>query len=91
MIVAEVDQGPSEVAALNRFLHKTKNPGAPVLADIENGTRELERIVASADGLQKSADLLKNARHFGNVLFNVMRGGIFNDGYKVDPGDLMRL
>jgi hypothetical protein len=60
-----------------------------VLADIGHGTRELERIVGSADGLQKSARPLSNARHYSNALFNVMRGGIFNDGYKLDPDDLL--
>src|SRR5262249_4529151 len=54
------------------------------------GSRELEQIVASADGLQKSADSIKDARHFSNVLFNVMRGGIFNNGYKIDSTDLQK-
>jgi hypothetical protein len=88
MMVADVNQGPSKVAALQRLLRKPKNLCAMVLADAEKSTAELRRIVASADGLQKSAEPLKNARHFNNVLFNVMRGGIFADGYGVDPGDL---
>jgi hypothetical protein len=32
---------------------------------------------------------LVDARHFSNVLFNVMRGGIFPDGYQIDPADLL--
>ena len=60
-----------------------------VQADIDQGTRELERIVGAADGLQKTARPLSNARHYSNTLFNVMRGGIFNDGYKLDPDDLL--
>jgi hypothetical protein len=90
IFVADVNQGPSEVAALNRSLQNPKTLRAKVLEDIETGTRELERIVAGADGLQKSADLVKNARHFNNVLFNVMRGGVFADGYNVDRADLER-
>ena len=57
-------------------------------ADIVRGTEELQRIVGKADGLQKTAQPLGNARHFSNVLFNVMRGGIFMDGYTLDPDDL---
>ncbi len=45
--------------------------------------------MGAADGLQKTARPLSNARHYSNTLFNVMRGGIFNDGYKLDPDDLL--
>ena len=30
------------------------------------------------------------ARHFSNVLFNVMRGGIFSEGYTIRKADLLR-
>jgi len=88
LIVADVNQGPSEVASLTRLLRAPARLRKLVQADIDCGTRELERIVAAADGLQHSARPLSNARHYSNTLFNVMRGGIFNDGYKLDPDDL---
>jgi hypothetical protein len=89
LLAADVGQGPSDVAALNRFLHTPARLKRLVQADIDQGTRELERIVGAADGLQKTARPLSNARHYSNTLFNVMRGGIFNDGYKLDPDDLL--
>jgi len=88
LLAADVGQGPSEVAALNRLLRAPARLEKLVRADIDRGTRELERIVGAADGLQKTARPLSNARHYSNTLFNVMRGGIFNDGYKLDPDDL---
>ncbi len=88
LLAADVGQGPSDVAALNRFLHAPARLKKLVQADIDQGTRELERLVGAADGLQKTARPLSNARHYSNTLFNVMRGGIFNDGYKLDPDDL---
>ena len=87
-IVADVDQGPSEVAGLNRLLCKPARLLRLIQADVASGTRELERIVAAADGIQKTAFPLRNARHFNNVLFNVMRGGIFDKGYQIDTADL---
>ncbi|MCC6271811.1 MAG: hypothetical protein IT190_11075, partial [Microbacteriaceae bacterium] len=51
--------------------------------DIALNSLNLERIVASADGLQVSRDGLVTAHHFANVMFNVMRGGIFFDQYKL--------
>jgi hypothetical protein len=88
LLVADVNQGPPEVASLTRFLRTPARLRKLVQADIDCGTRELERIVAAADGLQQSARPLSTARHYGNTLFNVMRGGIPNDGYKLDPVDL---
>ncbi|MEO6183833.1 MAG: hypothetical protein ABIP71_12175, partial [Verrucomicrobiota bacterium] len=88
LIVADVDQGASQVANLRSLLRSPAQLQKKVEADIAHGTDELWRIVARADGLQKSARPLGDARHFNNVLFNVMRGGIFFDGYQIDAADL---
>jgi hypothetical protein len=89
LIAADVDRGPSEVAELNRLLRRHQSLLSTVQADIERGTEELRKIIASADGLQKSEQALSDVRHGANVLFNVMRGGIFEDGYHIDPTDLL--
>ncbi len=89
LLGADVGQGSSGMATLNRLLRTPARLEKLVQADINQGTRELERIVSAADGLQKTARPLGNARHYGNTLFNVMRGGIFNDGYKLNPDDLL--
>jgi hypothetical protein len=88
MIVADVNRGPCEIAELQALLHRPEQLRREIEVDIARGTEELQRIVASADGLQKSARPLGDARHFANVLFNVMRGGVFNDGYHVHVADL---
>lgn len=56
-----------------------------VESDIARGTMELLRIVAAADGLQHTADRNATIRHYMNVLYNNMRGGVFLDGYSYDP------
>ena len=89
LIVADVNQSPSDVARLNLLLQKPAQLRKAVLADVQHGTEELQRIVATADGLQRSARALGCARHYGNTLFNIMRGGVFNDGYKIDSHDLL--
>jgi hypothetical protein len=88
LIVADVGCGPCEIAELQNQLRRPQQLIRAIEADIARGTEELQRIVASADGLQKSAQPLGDARHFANVLFNVMRGGVFNDGYHVAVADL---
>ena len=88
MLAADVDQGPVQIASLQKLLRKPAVLQKQTEADIAHGTEELWRIVARADGLQKTARPLGDARHFGNVLFNIMRGGIFPDGYRIDAADL---
>lgn len=88
-IIAEVDQDSARVASLKHRLQTNQHLVDEVESDIEKGTEELIRIIARADGLQKSADPLTTSRHYSNVLFNVMRGGIFEDGYLIDKNDLL--
>jgi len=89
-IIAEVNQDASQVAKLIRLLTETPDDVlVDLLEDIEKGTSNLETIVASADGLQESGERLSTAHHFSNVLFNVMRGGIFADNYAVSRDDLV--
>jgi hypothetical protein len=61
---------------------------AAVDEDVRAGSDRLRAIVGSSDGLQATGDDLTTARHYTNVLFNVMRGGVFADGYHVDRDDL---
>jgi hypothetical protein len=88
LFAADVGQDASAVVALNGLLRNPRRLEKLVQADVDHGTQELARIAGAADGLQKTASPLGNARHYSNTLFNVMRGGIFNDGYKFDPDDL---
>jgi hypothetical protein len=89
LIAADVNRGPSQVVELDQLLRRPARLRSMVEAEIDRGTKELQQIVASADGLQKTASPLRDARHRNNVLFNVMRGGVFAEGYSIDPADLL--
>ena len=88
LVVADVGQSSSDVARINLHLRKPAQLRRAVLADVQCGTEQLQRIVATADGLQKTARPLGCARHYGNALFNIMRGGVFHDGYQIETKDL---
>jgi hypothetical protein len=88
-IVAEVDQGPSDVVASKQRLQNKPDLRKQLLADIAAGTEQLRQIVARADGLQLTDDRLSITRHYANVLFNLMRGGIFDNQYAISKADLM--
>ncbi len=82
-LVADVDQDADEIALLLAQLQDPATLRAELDCDVARGTAALRDIVASADGLQTSSDHLTTARHFANVLFNVMRGGLFDQQYGI--------
>lgn len=88
-IVADVAQDAAAVADLARALRDDPDSlAAALVADIARGQTELTALVAAADGLQQSADTMAGAHHAANTLFNIMRGGVFADGYRLDSADL---
>ncbi len=90
VIVANVNQSHSQVIALCRSIQENAGLEKQIQEDIDAGTQNLIQLVASADGLQFSSDKLNDTRHFSNVLFNIMRGGIFDDNYKIEKADFVR-
>ena len=58
-----------------------------LVSDINSNNADLRKLVAEADGLQLSNAWLCNANHFSNVMFNIMRGGIFADQYWIQKND----
>lgn len=89
-LVADVNQDRAAIARLTQLLGQ----GADAVLneiddDIARGTAGLVRYVAAADGLQVTAHEMTTSHHFANVLFNIMRGGIFAAGYEVGRDDLI--
>ncbi|MCU0375253.1 MAG: hypothetical protein MUF24_08100, partial [Chitinophagaceae bacterium] len=87
LIVANVNQSHAAVARLNHLLANDAYIDEKIDADIAEGTQQLLQMIAAADGLQYTADGLRDTRHYANVLFNIMRGGIFDNHYSVEKWD----
>jgi hypothetical protein len=83
-IIADVNQDASDVVHISELIRKSNNIPKQLMDDVAQGTEYLVKNVASADGLQTTEDTLICSRHFSNTLFNVMRGGFFDDGYLVE-------
>lgn len=90
MIVANVNQQQSQVIALSRQIVENPLLESLVTADIAEGSRRLLELVAASDGLRYSSDTIKDSRHYANVLFNIMRGGTFDNNYQIEKQDLLR-
>ena len=86
-IVADVNKTQSDVIALSQMIQQNENLIEEIENDIALSTENLIVLNASADAVQQTANDLNDARHFSNVLFNVMRGGIFDFNYQIDKSD----
>ena len=86
-IVADVNQGPAGVANLRERLTRQTVTYADVDQDIALGNDRLAKIIGTADGFQETSETLSTAHHTANVLFNVMRGGLFDDNYVISKRD----
>lgn len=89
-IVSEIEQDSKDIIAIKKLLYKNQKIEEILEEDITKGTENLLCKVAKSDGIQMSADILNTTRHFSNVLFNIMRGGIFIDDYKIDKQDFLQ-
>jgi len=67
--------GSKTITQLIRLLHQDQvTLEQQIEVDIAQGTADLVRYVAAADGLQLSTEETTTTHHFANVLFNIMRG-----------------
>lgn len=87
--VANVNQSITGVNDIANLIKTAPNLENLVQEDIDKGTANLIHLVGSSDGLQVTADALTNTRHFANTLFNIMRGGIFDDDYNIEKQDFI--
>ncbi|MBT8231768.1 MAG: hypothetical protein HKO66_01535 [Saprospiraceae bacterium] len=88
MIAADVNKNHSTIVKLSETLRSVNQIDQLVEKDIDKGTKLLIELNATSDGIQLSADKFRDSRHFANSLFNIMRGGVFDNNYQIEKWDL---
>ena len=85
-----IDSPRSQVQAfeLCRALDSGGGTPAEIRAGVAANTAGLDALLARADAFQSSGDPMAAAHHRANVLFNVMRGGVFAAGTNFYRDDL---
>ena len=89
MIVLDVNKDQSEFISLSNELKNNKDIINSVLSEISNDSEHLTDKIAKNDGISLVNDKLNKFRHTSNVLFNIMRGGVFVDNYKINKKDFL--
>ncbi|WP_445957030.1 hypothetical protein [Yeosuana sp.] len=90
MIIANVNQSMVGIVEISEKIKNEKALLNLVQDDIALGSKNLLELNSASDGVQLTADNLRNTRHFSNTLFNIMRGGIFDDNYQIEKADFVK-
>ena len=85
-----LDGPKTQVQAYELAQHLASGGGTSdeIHAALARNTAGVDELLACADGLQQSGDPMAAAHHRANVLFNIMRGGVFARGTVFDRQDL---
>ncbi|MGB0983861.1 MAG: hypothetical protein ACPG19_07455 [Saprospiraceae bacterium] len=86
-IVTDVNKNHAAVAQLSEMIKNESQLAELIQKDIELGTQQLIELNAGSDALQLTADSFRDTRHFSNTLFNIMRGGIFDNNFQIEKWD----
>ena len=89
MIVTDVNKTITDIVGIENLISKDNQLISTIEQDVEHGSENLIKLVGAADGIQLSSDTLKNIRHFSNTMFNLMRGGIFDNHYVIEKVDFV--
>lgn len=89
--VANVEQTQTQVIALRHKLLQQGNIVQDITRSVSDGSKDLEQILSAVDGFQVTAEENVSVHHYANVLFNSMRGGVFDKQYKIDQADFLAM
>jgi hypothetical protein len=90
IIVANVNQNHASIAELSKAIVEDAQLRDKIEENIALGTKKLIELNAASDALQLTSDNYRDTRHFSNTMFNIMRGGIFDDGYSIEKWDFKK-
>ncbi|HSV88952.1 MAG TPA: hypothetical protein VLH61_09955, partial [Bacteroidales bacterium] len=88
-IIADVAKDHPGIIALQKCIDRQPCLAGYIEKTVNQSEQRLRELVALSDGIQKTGDALNDRRHFANVMFNIMRGGIFEQGYKIAKMDFI--
>lgn len=86
-LVADLNKDQADVADLSEFIRTKTDLALQLEMEIRKSSDELNQKISAADGYQLTNDNLVTARHFSNVTFNIMRGGILENNYLIPVAD----
>lgn len=78
-----------QIEQLKSILKNRSSALKDLETDIAAGDSIMTGYIQAADGIQDTADAMACLHHHENVMFNIMRGGIFADNGKINTHDFL--
>jgi|TARA_B110000503_G_scaffold52251_1_gene84053 hypothetical protein len=88
--IANIEQSQAAVVQLQHDLTAPGELWDAISASVASGSDALARVLAASDGFQLTGEEIVSAHHYANVLFNTLRGGIFDRNYQIDSSRFMQ-
>ena len=85
-IILDVNQNHKNIVQLNESVNTINGE---IDQSIKESHLSLMKYVGSSDGFQLTSSTTNNLHHTSNVLFNIMRGGIFVQNYDINKNDFI--
>jgi hypothetical protein len=89
--IANVEQTQTQVIALRQKLLRSDDILDDIARSVSEGSDDLKQIISAVDGFQTTAEENVSVHHYANVLFNSMRGGVFDKQNCIDQADFMAM
>jgi len=89
-LVTNIEQSQAESVQLHQKLLNQAALSETIKRSVDRGSDALARIIAAGDGFQVTAEESVSAHHYANALFNILRGGIFDNQYLVSSADFSK-
>lgn len=89
-IVADIDKTHADVAKLTQQINTASDLSVELERSIDDNHQELISLMSGADAWQLTSDENTSVHHYANVLFNNMRGGVFENNYDLDSADVYK-
>ena len=88
-IVADVHKSQSDIIGIVSDLKERSTLKDKLEESMLDNHREFEKNIGMADGFQCTNNDMNDLHHTANVTYNVLRGGIFSDNYKIQKTSLV--
>ncbi|WP_394389582.1 hypothetical protein [Shewanella woodyi] len=88
-LVSNIEQSQSQIVNLRNQLSKPDEIESDIAGNIHSGSDQLTRIMGAADAFQYTAQEDVTVHHYANVVFNILRGGAFDDQYQISLSDFI--
>ncbi len=90
LIVADIDKNHADIAQIRQRLADEQGLDVEIEKSIGQNHDELVSLMSGADAWQLTSEENTSVHHYANVLFNNMRGGVFENNYDLESADVYK-